>query len=50
MGFEAIVEVGGVVGDLVHQINQLGFERRAAVQKIFGELEEIPRRNNRGNV
>src|SRR6185312_17505565 len=28
---EAVVEVGRVVGDLVGQVNELGFERRALV-------------------
>src|SRR6202034_856209 len=34
---ETVVEVGGVVGDLVHEINELGFERRALVEQEFGE-------------
>ena len=38
VSLEAVVEVGGVVGDLVHEIDQLGFERRALVQQIFGEM------------
>ena len=47
---ETVVEVGGVVGDLVHEINELSFERRALLQQVFGELGEIPPRNNRANV
>ena len=47
---EAVVKIGGVVGDFVHQIDQLRFERRALIEKIFGELREIPRRNNRANA
>ena len=38
MGFVAVVEVGGVVGDFVGQVDQLGFERRALVEQIFGEF------------
>ena len=43
MGLEAVVEVGGVVGDFVHEINQLRFERRALVQQIFGEMWKFRR-------
>ncbi len=35
MGFVAVVEVGGVVGDFVGQVDELGFERRALVEQIF---------------
>ena len=35
---ETIVEIGGVVGDFVDEIDQLGFKRRALVQQILGEL------------
>jgi hypothetical protein len=34
--FETVVEVGGVVGDFVDQVDELGFERRALVEEIFG--------------
>src|ERR1700733_2241784 len=37
-GFDAIVQVRGEIGDLVGKIDQLRFERRAQVEKIFGEL------------
>ena len=33
--FVAVVEVGGVVGDLVHEIDQLRFEGRTLVEQIF---------------
>ena len=38
MRFVAVVEVGGVVGDLVGQVDELGFERRTLVEQIFGEF------------
>jgi hypothetical protein len=41
LGFEGIVEIGGVVGNLIYPVNELSFERRAQIQKIFGELREI---------
>ncbi len=41
MGFVAVVEVGGVVGDFIDQVDELGFERRALVEQIFGELGMI---------
>ena len=36
MRFVAVVEVGGVVGDFIGEVDELGFERRALVEKIFG--------------
>ena len=41
MGFETVIEVRGVVGDFVHKINELRFQRRALVQQIFGELRKL---------
>ena len=41
--FETVVEIGGVVGDLVHEIDQLRFERRALVEQILGELRKFRR-------
>jgi len=41
LGFESIVEVGGIVGNFVHPINELRFERRALIEKIFGELRML---------
>ena len=38
VSFESVIEVGGVVGDFVGQVDELGFERRALVEKIFGEF------------
>src|SRR6266567_4222806 len=35
MSFVSVVEIGGVVGDFVGQIDQLGFERRALVEQVF---------------
>ena len=48
--FVAVVEVGGVVGNLVDEIDQLRFERRALVEQIFRERPEIPPRSNRANA
>ncbi len=36
--FVAIVKVGGVVGDLVGMVDELGFERRPLIEQIFGQL------------
>ena len=40
-GFEPVVEVGGEVGDLVGEVNQLRFQRRTPVQKIFRQLRMV---------
>ena len=37
-GVEAVVEVGGEVGDFVGEVDELGFERRELVEEVFGEL------------
>ncbi len=34
-GGDGIVEVGGIVGDFIGEIDQLGFERRAQAGQIF---------------
>jgi hypothetical protein len=34
-GVEAVVEIGGEVGDLVGQVDELGFERRELVEEVF---------------
>src|SRR5215467_9914481 len=39
-GFAGVVEVGRVVGDLVHPVDELGLDRRTQVQQIFGELRK----------
>ena len=38
LGLDAVVEVGGEVGDLVGEVDDLGFERRLAVEQVLGEL------------
>jgi hypothetical protein len=38
IGFERVVEVGGVVGDFVDPVNELGFKRRPQVQQILGQF------------
>ena len=35
---EAIVEVGGEVGDFVGEIDQLRLERRSKIEEVFGEF------------
>src|SRR5579863_5769460 len=35
---QSIVEIGREIGDLVRRVDQLRFERRKAVEKIFGQL------------
>ncbi len=37
-GVEAVVEVGGEVGDFVGEVDELGFERRKLVEEILGQL------------
>ena len=41
MGFVAVVEVGGVVGDFVGEVDELGFEGRALVEQIFGQFRVL---------
>src|SRR5258708_18313479 len=41
LGFEGIVDIGGVVGDYINAIDELGFQRRAQIQKIFGKLRKL---------
>src|SRR5271156_5154812 len=38
MRFVAIVEVGGVVGDFVDQVDESSFERWALVEEVFGKF------------
>ena len=35
-GLNAVVEIGGKVGDLVSEVDQLRFKRRALIEKILG--------------
>ncbi len=35
---QRIVQVGGVVRDFIHPIDQLRFQRRPQIQKVFGQL------------
>ena len=37
-GVEAVVEVGGEVGDFVRQIDELGFERGELIEKVLGQF------------
>ena len=45
VSFESVIEVGGVVGDFVGQVDELGFQRRALVEQIFGEIRMIVSRS-----
>src|SRR6267142_1028922 len=38
LGFESIVEIGGVVRDFVHPVDELRFARRAQIEKALCEL------------
>ena len=38
LGLEAIVKVGGVVGNLVGQIDELRLQRRPQIEQVFGQL------------
>jgi len=38
LGFERVIEIGGVVSNFVHPVNELRFERRAQPEQIFGQL------------
>ena len=37
-GFEAVVEVGGEIGDFVGEVDELGFEGRELAEEIFRQL------------
>jgi len=37
-GFEAVVEIGGQVGDFVGYVDQLRLKGRELVEEVFGEL------------
>src|SRR5882762_10435520 len=41
LGFESVVEIGGVVLDFVHPVDELRLERRAQIEKILGELRKL---------
>ena len=47
---ESVVQIGGQVGDLVGQIDQLRFEGRELVEKILGQLRMRRRRSSRGSA
>jgi len=37
-GFEAVVQVGGEVGDFVGEVDELGFKGRELAEEVFGEF------------
>ena len=42
--FHCVIEVGCVVGDFIHPVYQLGFERGPLIQQVFLQLGEFVRR------
>ena len=49
-GVEPVVEIGGQVGDLVGQVDQLGLQRRKPVEEVLGQLRMRRRRSSRGSA
>ena len=49
-GVKAVVEIGGQVGNLVGQIDQLRFERRKLVEEILGQFGMARPRSSRGSA
>src|SRR5882762_2448337 len=41
LGFESVIEIGRVIRDFVYPINELRFERRTQIEKIFGKLRKF---------
>src|SRR5260370_12557582 len=41
VGFEGIVDVRGVVSNFVDAVDELRFEGRAQIEKVFGELRKL---------
>src|SRR6266478_6470216 len=41
LGFESVVEIGSVVSNLVHPVDELRFEGRAQIEKVFGKLRKL---------
>ena len=50
MRFKAVVEIGGVVGDFVGQIDELRFERRPLVKTDIRRVPDAVSRCNRANA
>ena len=48
--FVAIVQVGGVVGNFVGQVDELRFERRPLIEQIFGEFGMLFARRSRASA
>ena len=46
----AIVQVGGVVGNLVGQVDELGFQRRPLLEQVFGQLRVARRASSRASA
>src|SRR5712664_2536951 len=41
LGFQSVVEIGGVVRDFIHPVDELCLERRAQIEKVFGKLRKF---------
>ena len=48
--FEAIVQIGGVIGNLIHEIDQLRFQRRPLDRADIPTVREIAPHRNRVNA
>ena len=44
VGFIAVIEIGGVVGNFVGQIDELGFERRPLIEQVLRQFGKLLRR------
>ena len=40
LGFHGVVQVRGVVSDLINAVDQLRFERRPAIEQIFAQFRK----------
>ncbi len=49
-GFVAVVEVGGGVGDLIGEVDELGFERRPLIEQVGGEFRMLAARSSRASA
>ena len=47
---DAVVEVGGEVGDLVGEVDQLRLERRPLIEKIVRQVRDAARRCSRASA
>ena len=50
MRFKSVVEIGGVVGDFVSQVDELSLEWRTLVEQVLGRVRETDPRNNHASA